>query len=78
MNTHETISVVCILHGDIWPNGIDMNVFFLPNYTLANENRRLRNHRGPHIYVHDNFSFKVMNKDIHITHTFKLLESLIV
>ena len=29
------------------------------------------------MYVHDSFSFKVLNKDIHITHTAKLFESLI-
>ena len=70
MNTHETISVICIQ--ETWGhNGIDMDAFSLPNYTLVNENRRLSNHRGLIIYVHDSFSFKVFNKDIHITHTSK-------
>ena len=77
MNTHETISVICIQ--ETWGhNGIDMDSFSLPNYSLVNENRRLSNHGGLIIYVHDNFSFKVLNKDMHITHTSKLFESLIV
>ena len=45
---------------------------------LINENRRLSNHGGLIIYVHDTFSFKVLNKDMHITHTSKLFESVIV
>ena len=77
MNTHETISVICIQ--ETWGhNGINMDSFSLPNYSLVNENRRLSNHGGLIIYVHDNFSFKVLNKDMHITHTSKLFESLIV
>ena len=77
MNTHETISVICIQ--ETWGhNGIDMDSFSLPNYSLVNENRRLSNHEGLIIYVHDNFSFKVLNKDMHITNTSKLFESLIV
>ena len=77
MNTHETISVICIQ--EAWGhNGKDMDSFSLPNYSLVNENRRLSNHGGLIIYVHDNFSFKVLNKDMHITHTSKLFESLIV
>ena len=79
MNTHETtcISVICIQ--ETWGhNGIDMDSFSLPNYTLVNENRRLSNNGGLFIYVHDNFSFKVLNKDMHIKHTSKLFESLIV
>ena len=77
MNTHETISVICIL--ETWKhNGIDMDAFSLPNYTLVNENRRISNHGGLIIYVHDIFSFKVLNKDIHITHSSKLFEILIV
>ena len=37
MNTHETISVICIQ--ETWGhNGIDMDVFSLCNYTLVNEN----------------------------------------
>ena len=68
MNIHETISVICIQ--ETWGhNGIDMDSFSLPNYSLVNENRRLINHGGLIIYVHDNFSFKVLNKDMHITHT---------
>ena len=55
-----------------------MDSFSLPNYSLVNENRRLSNHGGLIIYVHDNFSFKVLNKDMHIAHTSKLFESLIV
>ena len=44
MNTHETISVISIQ--ETWVhNGIDMDAFSLPNYTLVNENRRLsKNH----------------------------------
>ena len=77
MNTHETISVICIQ--ETWEhNGIDIDSFSLQNYSLVNENRRLSNHGGLIIYVHDNFSFKVFNKDMHITHTSKLFESLIV
>ena len=55
-----------------------MDSFSLPNYSLVNENKRLSNHGGLIIYVHDNFSFKVLNKDMLITHTSKLFESLIV
>ena len=37
MNTHETISVICIQ--ETWGhNGIDMDAFSLCNYTLVNEN----------------------------------------
>ena len=45
---------------------------------MVNENRRLSNYGGLIIYVHDSFSFKVLNKNTHITHTFKLFENLIV
>ena len=77
MNTRETISVICIQ--EIWGHtGTDMDYFSLPNYTLVNENGRLSNHGGLIIYVHDNFSFKVLNKDMLITHTSKLFKSLIV
>ena len=76
MNTHETISVICIQ--ETWGhNGIDMDDFFLPNYTLVNENRRLSNHGGLIIYVQDNFSFKVLNKDkLYTLHT--LLNYLVI
>ena len=53
-------------------------MFFLLNYTLVNENRRLSNHGGLIIYVHDSFSLTVLNKDKHIAHISKLFESLIV
>ena len=77
MNIHETKSVICIQE-TLRHNGIDMDVFFLLNYTLVNKNRRLSNHGGLIIYVHDSFSFTVLNKDIHITHISKLFESLII
>ena len=77
MNTHETIAVICIQETR-GHNGIDMDSFYLQNYTLVNENRQLSNHGGLIIYVHDNFSFKVLNRDMHIAHTSKLFESLIV
>ena len=50
MNTHETISVICIQ--ETWRhNGMDMDSFSLPNYTLVNGNRRLNSLRSVQISI---------------------------
>ena len=45
VNDQCTIFVICIQES--WSHdGIDMSYFYLPNYTMANQNRRLSAHGG--------------------------------
>ena len=44
-------------------------IFFLPNYTLINANRRLNLHGGLITYIHNDFTFKELNDMIPISGT---------
>ena len=62
------ISVSCIQES--WAHeGIEMSQFFLPNYTMIFENRRLSTHGGL-IIIHDDFAYKELNKEIIILQTY--------
>ena len=53
--TESPISVICIQES--WAHeGIEMSQFFLPNYTMIFENRRLSTHGGLIMYIHDDFA----------------------
>ena len=55
-----------------------MTAFSLPNYAMVYENRRLTAHGGLMIYIDDEFHYRNLNRDIEITNTSDLFESLIV
>ena len=77
INSDSPISVICIQ--ETWGHeGIDMTAFSLPNYAMVYENRRLTAHGGLMIYIHDEFHYRNLNRDIEITNTSDLFESLIV
>ena len=62
------ISVICIQES--WAHeGIEMSQFFLPNYTMIFENRRLSTHGGLIMYIHDDFAYKELNKEIILSST---------
>ena len=62
------ISVICIQES--WAHeGIEMSQFFLPNYTMIFENRRLSTHGGLIMYTHDDFAYKELNKEITLSST---------
>ena len=68
------ISVVCIQES--WAHeGIEMTQCSLPNHTMLFENRRLSTHGGLIMYIHDNFAYKELNKDIILSNTSNLFES---
>ena len=39
-------------------------------YTLVNANRRLTTHGGLIIYIHNDFEFKELNREVPITHAY--------
>ena len=68
------ILVICIQES--WAHeGIEMSQFFLPNYTMIFENRRLSTHGGLIMYIHDDFAYKELNKEIILSSTSNLFES---
>ena len=72
--TESPISVICIQES--WAHeGIEMSQFFLPNYTMLFENRRLSTHGGLIMYIHDDFAYKELNKEIILSSTSNLFES---
>ena len=68
------ISVICI-QKSCAHEGIEMSQFFLPNYTMIFENRRLSTHGGHTMYIHDDFTYKELNKEIILSSTSNLFES---
>ena len=68
------ISVICIQES--WAHeGIEMSQFYLLNYTIRFENRRLSTHGGLIMYIHDDFAYKELNKEIILSSTSNLFES---
>ena len=77
INSDSPISVIYIQ--ETWGHeGINMTAFSLPNYAMVYENRLLTAHGGLMIYIHDEFHYRNFNRDIEITNTSDLFESLIV
>ena len=74
INIECPISVICIQES--WAHeGIEMSQFSLPNYTMLFENRRLSTHGGLIMYIHDEFAYKELNKEIILSSTSNLFES---
>ena len=74
INIECPIWVICIQES--WAHeGIEMSQFSLPNYTMLFENRRLSTHGGLIMYIHDDFAYKELNKEIILSSTFNLFES---
>ena len=68
------ISVICIQES--WTHeGIEMSQFSLPNYTMLFKNRRLSTHGGLIMYIHDDFAYKELDKEIILSSTSNLFES---
>ena len=55
--------------------GIEMSQFSLPNYTMLFVNRRLSTHGWLIMYIHDDFAYKELNKEIMLSSTSNLFES---
>ena len=74
INMECPISVICIQES--WTHeGIEMSQFSLPNYTMLFKNRRLSTHGGLIMYIHDDFAYKELDKEIILSSTFNLFES---
>ena len=74
INMECPISVICIQES--WTHeGIEMSQFSLPNYTMLFKNRRLSTHGGLIMYIHDDFAYKELDKEIILSSTSNLFES---
>ena len=74
INMECPISVICIQES--WTHeGIEMSQFSLPNYTMLFKNRRLSTHGGFIIYIHHDFAYKELDKEIILSSTSNLFES---
>ena len=57
---------------------MDMNYFFIPKYTMVNQNRRLSTHVGLVTYIHNDFAYRELQNEIPSTLTSTLFESLFI
>ena len=74
INMECPISVICIQES--WTHeGIEMSQFSLPNYTMLFKNRRLSTHGGLIMYIHDDFAYKELDKEMILSSTSNLFES---
>ena len=74
INMECPISVICIQES--WTHeGIEMSQFSLPSYTMLFKNRRLSTHGGLIMYIHDDFAYKELDKEIILSSTSNLFES---
>ena len=74
INMECPISVICIQES--WTHeGIEMSQFSLLNYTMLFKNRRLSTHGGLIMYIHDDFAYKELDKEIILSSTSNLFES---
>ena len=74
INMECPISVICIQES--WTHeGIEMSQFSLPNYTMLFKNRRLSTHGGLIMYIHDDFAYKELDKEIILSSTSNLFGS---
>ena len=63
INMECPISVICIQES--WTHeGIEMSQFSLLNYTMLFKNRRLSTHGGLIMYIHDDFAYKELDKEL--------------
>ena len=63
VNTECPKSVICIQES--WAQeDLEMSQFLLTNYSSIFENKRLTTHGGLIMYIHDDFAYKNLNKEI--------------